>query len=98
MVILCFFFRCASLASEYHESVYVVQGIITFFVVINFALATFTNPGKSYCFKPLKQQKNVVIIHFLDIFFLSERLSERSLLRYVLAFKLFSCLEVSTKS
>ncbi|XP_022666537.1 palmitoyltransferase ZDHHC5-like isoform X1 [Varroa destructor] len=40
-----FAFPCASLASEYHESVYVVQGIITFFVVINFALATFTNPG-----------------------------------------------------
>ncbi|XP_003745614.1 probable palmitoyltransferase ZDHHC8 [Galendromus occidentalis] len=40
-----FIFPCQALAEQYNLTVYIVQGIVTCFLVINFALTTFTNPG-----------------------------------------------------
>lgn len=43
--VIFFVFPCKFLADELHQAVYIVQGIISLFVIINFTLATFTNPG-----------------------------------------------------
>lgn len=42
---LYFVFPCPELASKYHFSIPIVQGVVTFFVLVNFSLATFMDPG-----------------------------------------------------
>lgn len=40
-----FFFRCPYLTAVYTVAVPIVQGILTFLVILNFARATFMDPG-----------------------------------------------------
>lgn len=42
---LFFVFPCPELTGRYHYSIPIVQGFVTFFVLVNFSLATFMDPG-----------------------------------------------------
>lgn len=42
---LFFVFPCPFLTVEYHYAIPICQGILTFFVIVNFSLATFMDPG-----------------------------------------------------
>ncbi|XP_064460660.1 palmitoyltransferase ZDHHC8-like isoform X2 [Ornithodoros turicata] len=53
---LYFVFPCPELASKYHFSIPIVQGVITFFVLVNFSLATFMDPGIIPKDKPYKEK------------------------------------------
>ncbi|KAK8758459.1 zinc finger DHHC-type containing 8 isoform X2 [Amblyomma americanum] len=42
---LFFVFPCPELTGRYHYSIPILQGFVTFFVLVNFSLATFMDPG-----------------------------------------------------
>lgn len=53
---LFFVFPCPELTSRYHFSIPIVQGFVTFFVLVNFSLATFMDPGIIPKDKPYKEK------------------------------------------
>lgn len=53
---LFFVFPCPELTGRYHYSIPIVQGFVTIFVLVNFSLATFLDPGVIPKDKPYKEK------------------------------------------
>lgn len=55
---LFFVFPCPELTGRYHYSIPIVQGFVTFFVLVNFSLATFMDPGIIPKDKPYQEKED----------------------------------------